>query len=123
MFEQLKMMGQVAALLKDKQKLQDAATRIRTKLAAMRVDGTAGQGAARATASGLMRIVHLELAPGLLAGMAADDQTRQLASGLITEATNEALAKAQAQMLDIVNKEARDLGLPEFAGDLGKMLS
>jgi nucleoid-associated protein EbfC len=122
MFEQLKMMGQVAALLKDKHKLQEAANRVKSQLAALRVEGQAGQGAVRATASGLIRIVSLEIAPALIAGMAADETTRTLAGALISEATNDALAKAQAQMLSIISKEARELGLPDFTGDLGKMI-
>lgn len=119
MFDKLKAVGQLAGLMQNKEKIKDAADRVKGKLGELRVEGQAGQGAVRAVASGAMRIISLDLSPGLVSGMAVDERTRQLAGSLIAEAVNDALAKSQAAMQSMIAKEAKDLGLGDMIGDLG----
>lgn len=119
MFDKLKAVGQLAGLMQNKEKIKDAADRVKGKLAELRVEGQSGQGAVRAVASGAMRIISLDLSPGRVSGMAVDERTRQLAGSLIAEAVNDALAKSQAAMQSMIAKEAKDLGLGDMIGDLG----
>lgn len=120
MFDKLKAMGSLAALMKDKDKLRASAAAVRVKLDAARVFGEGGGGAVRVTANGSLRVLEVEVSPGLLVGMAADEKTRTLAGTLIVEATNDALKKAQEVMREVVGREMRELGLPEdILGDLG----
>lgn len=90
MFDRLRAMGAVAGLLKDREKLRAAGQRIKDTTAAARATGEAGGGAVRVVASGRLRIVSMELTPALVAGMAADDRTRELAGSLIADAVNDA---------------------------------
>lgn len=122
MFDKLKAMGSIAALLKDKDRLRAAAERVKDATARARATGQAGTGAVRAVASGQMRILEIEIAPALVAGMAADDATRRLAGALIAEAVNDALNGAQALVQQELRKEARELGLEDLPLDLGGLL-
>lgn len=116
MFDNMKSLGALAGLMKNKDKLREAGDRVRAKMENTKVIGEAGSGAARAIATGTMRILEVELAPGLITGMAADEKTRLLASGLIAEAVNEALRRAQLAMKEAMEEEARALGLDGVPG-------
>ncbi len=121
MFDNLKAMGAMAGLMKNKDRLREVGERVKEKMARARVTGQAGGGAARAVVSGQMRVVEIELSGPLVAGMAADDKTRALAGTLITEAVNSALEQAQRMLQEEISKEARELGLPDLPG-LGDLL-
>lgn len=123
MFENLKAMGALAALMKNQDKLRAAGDRVRAKMQATRLTADAGGGAARVTVDGTMRVLDVALSPALVAGMAADAQTHTLAGSLIAEATNSAIALAQQRMKEAMEAEARELGLEGVLPDLGKMLS
>ncbi|MCC6676070.1 MAG: YbaB/EbfC family nucleoid-associated protein [Phycisphaerales bacterium] len=121
MFDNLKAMGAMAGLMKNKDRLREVGERVKEKMARARVSGQAGGGAARAVVSGQMRVVEIELSGPLVAGMAADDKTRALAGTLIAEAVNSALEQAQRMLQEEISKEARELGLPDLPG-LGDLL-
>lgn len=116
MFDQLKSLGAIAGLLKNKEKLREAADRVKGKMEATRVIGEAGAGAARVVVSGTMKVLEVELAPGLVQGMNADPRTRALAGTLIAEAVNEGLRRAQYAMKEAVEEESRALGLEGLPG-------
>ncbi|MEY3232421.1 MAG: YbaB/EbfC family nucleoid-associated protein [Phycisphaerales bacterium] len=116
MFDQLKSLGAIAGLLKNKEKLREAADRVKAKMEATRVMGEAGAGAARVVVSGTMKVLEVELAPGLIQGMNADPRTRALAGTLIAEATNEGLRRAQFAMKEAVEEESRALGIEGLPG-------
>ncbi len=124
MFDNMKMMGALAGLMKNKDKLREAGLRIKEMAEATRVTGEAGAGAARVIVSGAMKVLSVELSPGLVLGMNADEKTRLLAGQLIAEATNDAIHKAQVKMKEAVDIEARALGfeggLPNIPGLLGQ---
>jgi DNA-binding protein YbaB len=115
MFDNMKMMGALAGLMKNKDKLKAAGERVKAKAEALRVTGEAGGGAARATVTGAMKVVSVELSGPLVMGMAAEDKTRTLAASLIAEAVNEALRQAQGKMKEAIDLEAKELG---FEGGL-----
>ena len=116
MFDKLKAMGALAGLMGKREALREAADRVKAKSAAARLVGTDGGGAVRVTVSGALKVVSVEIAPALAAGIATDDKTRTLAGNLITEAVNDGLSQAQAHLKDAIDAEARALGLPELPG-------
>lgn len=124
MFDSMKNLGALAGLMKNQDKLKAAGERVRTKMEATRVTGEAGAGAARAVVTGTLKVVSVELAPGLIMGMAADSTTRELASTLIAEAVNNALVQAQIKMKEAIDIEAKDLGIDGLipSGGLGGLL-
>jgi DNA-binding protein YbaB len=111
MFDSMKNLSAVAGLLKNQDKLKDAAARVREQMERTRVTGEAGGGAARAVVTGTMRVVEVELAQGLVLGMAADEKTRTLAGSLIAEAVNKALEEAQVKLKAALDAEAKAMGL------------
>jgi nucleoid-associated protein EbfC len=123
MFDKFKAMGAMAALLKDKDKIKAAGGRIKDAAAEIRATGEGGGGAVRVTVDGRMKVLAVDLQPALAAGMAADDRTRELAGNVIAEAVNAAMAAAQLKMKVVLEKEAKELGLPELPMDVAGMLS
>lgn len=121
MFDQLKAMGAIAGLMKDKERLREAVERFKDKTARLRVTGEAGGGAVRVTVSGQLRVTEVFLDPALIAGLQAGDGGRTMAQALIRDATNDALTRVQALVHDELNREAQSLGLPAMPG-LGSML-
>ncbi len=122
MFDKLKAMGAVTSLLKNQDALRDAAARVRATLEQAVVTGQAGSGAARATVTGTMRVQSVELSPALAGGMAGDDRTRRLASSLIADAVNDALAQAQVLLKNSIDAEAKALGLEGMLPDLSQLM-
>ncbi|QOI99279.1 MAG: YbaB/EbfC family nucleoid-associated protein [Phycisphaeraceae bacterium] len=116
MFDKLKAMGAVAALLKDKDKIAQAFERVKTKAQAARLTADAASGAIRVVADGRMTILSVEIAPALASGIASSDESRRLAGDLITQAVNDALAKARGFLKSAVEAEAKSLGLPDLPG-------
>lgn len=121
MFDKLKTMGSLAALMKDKDRIKESMATVRAHLETVRVAGQGGAGAARVVMTGELRVVEVELSPALVAGMAADEQTRVLAGNLIAEAVNDAMRMAQTVIKQTVDKESQKLGLGDLGG-LGGML-
>lgn len=122
MFDKFKQMGALAALFQNKDKLREAGERIRDKAREVRATGEGGGGAVRVTVNGSMKVLSVELGPALVAGMAADDNTREFAGSLIAEAINAAQESAQQSMRVIIHREAEEMGLGDFAGEFGKFL-
>ena len=121
MFDKIKAMGAMAQLMKNQDALKDAGKRVREQMEATRVIGEAGAGAARATVTGSMRVLSVELAPGLISGMALDQRTRELASSLIADAVNDGLRQAQIKLQEAINAEARALGLEDMVPNMGAL--
>ena len=117
MFDQMRAFGALAGLMKDRQKLADAAQRVKDRLESARVEGTAGGGAIMVTVAGTMRVVSVHIEPAMAAAFSADERSRSMAQDLIAEATNEAMAKAQALARETIAEEAKALGLPEELGE------
>lgn len=119
MFDQMKAMGALAGLLKDKEKMQRIAEEFQEKLERISVIGTSGGGAVRVTVSGKMRVTEVFLDPSLVAGMARGgegDGGREMAESLVREATNEALLLAQQRVKEEAQRISEDLGVPEIPG-------
>ena len=113
MLNQMKLMGVLAGLMKNQDRLQASAQRVRAALSATRVPGEAGGGAARATFTCDMKLVAVELSPSLACGL-DDDANRSEAEALVTEAVNDGLARAQETAKAAVAAELDELGLTEL---------
>lgn len=117
MLDNLKALGALSGLMKNKDKIAESARRVRDELASARISGQAGGGVVKAVASGDMRIVSIELSPALGAGIGASESDRAMASALITDAVNNALARARTVAQETIRRETEALGLPaELAG-------
>ncbi len=123
MFDKLKTMQALGSLMKNKEQLAEAGERIKAKIEAMRIEGQAGGGACRAIVNGKMKLLDLTLDPALLAGMAVDEKTRDLATALIKDAINDATEKAQQQVQSLIAREAEELGLGDIGSQLGGFLN
>jgi DNA-binding protein YbaB len=123
MFDKLKTMQALGSLMKNKEQLAEAGERIKSKMESMRVDGEAGGGACRAVVNGKMKLLDLTLDPALLAGMAVDEKTRDLATALVKDAINDATKNAQDRVQEMIAREADELGLGDIAPQLGGLLS
>jgi len=121
MFDQLKAMGAVAGLLKDKERLREMTEQFKDKMERTRVTGAAGGGAVRVTISGKLRVTDVEVMPALSSSLGVDDSGRVQLQNLILEATNDALERVQALIQEEAARRAQELGLPDMPG-LGNLL-
>jgi len=119
MLNKLKAAQTVASLMKNKDKLQDTASRVKHALERMKVERDAGGGAVRVTVTGTMRVLKVELSEPLVAGMNTDAKTRELAGDLIVQATNNALHAAQQEAKELISKELEGLGIEGLDSVLG----
>jgi len=123
MFDKLKAVQAIGSLMKNKEQLAEAGERVKAQMESLRVEGEAGSGACRAVVNGKMKLLDLTLEPALLAGMAVDEKTRELATALIKDAINDATKKAQERVQIIIAKEADALGLGDLAPQLSGFLN
>lgn len=114
MFDQFKAMGALSGLLRDQDRLREIGEDLKRRLEEIRVEGRAGQGAVRATASGDMRVVDVSFQPAMLASGETDGKNE--AEALIAEAVNDALRQAREAAQREVAHVARELGLPDVPG-------
>jgi len=116
MFDQMKAMGALAGLLRDREKIERLSRRVQDTLETVRVVGEAGGGAVRVTVSGKLEVQDEEVDPNLASGMASGDDARLMAQGLIREAVNDANAKARVVIQREMRKLAEELDLPDMPG-------
>ncbi len=114
MLEQMKAMGAIAGLLKNKQRLREIADEVKAQLECERVIGESGAGAVRIVMTCRLHVESVELAPALTPGPQAQR--------LVAEAMNQALERAQDRAKEIISGAAKDLGLPDLPG-LGSLLT
>lgn len=119
MLDKFRSVAALAGLMQNKQKVSEAAQRIRAELAAIRAEGQAGGGAVRVVAGGDMTILDVRLEPPLAAGLAASDSAREHAQTLIRDAANDALRTAREAMRRVASREAEALGVAELMEDMG----
>ncbi len=125
MLDNLKSMAGLAGILKDLPKIKERMAALKEHLGRQTVTGETGGGAVRVTATGLLRVVSIEVDPALLSGLvdSTDPQDKAMAQDLITGAVNTALQKAR----ELAEKEAAagagELGLPLPPGGLGGLVS
>ncbi len=118
MFDQMKQMGALAGLLRNKDKLRAISEEAQERIGKVRARGESGGGAVRVTVNGRMQVEEVHLEPALVAGLRHDEGEggKRMAESLIAEATNHALIAAQ----QLVQREIKDLAqehdLPDLPG-------
>jgi hypothetical protein len=119
MLDQMKLLGALGGLLKNRDKIAGAGERVKTKLASRKLTGQAGGGAVRATVNGAMVVQRIELSPQLIQQLQSGGPTRDGATQLICEAVNDAVTQAQGEIKQAIDEEAKALGLEGGIPDLG----
>jgi len=99
--------GDMGSLLKQAQQMQRELDRVREELKSRMVEGSAGGGAVRVTASGDRSIVKIELSAELLAR-----PERTLVEDLVLAATRDAQAKAARLAAEAMAKVTGGIQLP-----------
>lgn len=124
MFEGAKALASLAGLVKDLPRLKARLEEMKERLGGMTVSGETGGGAVRVTASGLMRIVAIEVDPALMQGLIEPDRPgdRALGQDLIAAAVNAALERARELAERELAAAASQLGLPLPPGALGGLI-
>lgn len=122
MLDKLKAVGAIAGLLKDREKMQQAAERVRAVSETVRAVGEAGGGAVRVTVNGQMKLLSVEFSPAISRHMGMDGTVQDQAGRLVCEASERAMAVARERMSEVIRKEVRDLGLPEDFEGLARLL-
>ena len=112
MLEQMKAMGAIAGLLKNKERLKEVGERTKRNLEEARLVGQAGGGAVRVVVSGRMRVHEVAIDPAAASALAQPDSRAQV-EDLITEAMNDALQRAERVVKEEASKAASELGLPD----------
>lgn len=112
MFDNLKGLAGLAAILKDLPKIKAKLADVRSRLGETNVTGRSGDGAVVATASGLLRVVSVEVHE-------ADPGS---AGDLITEAVNNALGEARKLAEREMAQAADELGIPLPPGGLAGLI-
>ncbi|MBX3388403.1 MAG: YbaB/EbfC family nucleoid-associated protein [Phycisphaeraceae bacterium] len=121
MLDQLKAMGAVASLLKNREKLQASIQQVKEEMGKTEVIGKSSNGAVVAKVSGQLKVISVEISAPLVNGMAAEPKTREAASKLIADAVNDAMTQAQEKLHAAVQKRTQELGIPDLPG-LGNLL-
>ena len=103
----------ISKLLQQAQQMQSKVAELQRSLASKIFQGSSGGGMVKASASGELRIMHIEIEPGLIAG---DD--KEMLQDLVAAACNAALGNAQRG----VQEEFQRLsgGIPGFPGFPGQ---
>lgn len=112
MIDQMKALGAIAGLMKNKERLREIGERTKRNLEDARLCGQAGGGAVRVTVSGRMRVHDVTIDPSAAAALGQADSREQVES-LIEEAMNDALARAERMVREEAGKAAQELGLPD----------
>jgi hypothetical protein len=97
----------LAQLFAKAQEAQTKLAELQHKLAAHRVDGSAGGGMVRAQVSGALRVLSISIEPALFAS-----GDREMLQDLTAAAVNAALANAQRLVQEEMQKASSALGLP-----------
>ena len=101
----------LAQLFAKAQEAQAKLAELQQKLAARRVEGSAGGGMVRAEVSGALRVLGVTIEPALF-----ETGDREMIQDLTAAAINAAITNAQRLMQEEMQKASSGLGLPFPAG-------
>ncbi len=114
MFDQLKNLKGLAALLGNSGELKAKMEAFQAELARKIVEADAGAGAVRVKMNGKFEVLRIEIDPAMMATLAGagTDADRQMIEDLIAAAVNAAFGKAQQLARDEAMKMTGGLNLP-----------
>ena len=104
-------MTDLAQLFAKAQEAQTKLAELQHKLAAQRIEGSAGGGMVRAEVSGALRVLSIAIEPALFAS-----GDRQMLQDLTAAAVNAAITNAQRLVQEEMQKASTGLGLPLTGG-------
>ena len=104
-------MTDLAQLFAKAQQAQAKLAELQQKLAARRIEGSAGGGMVRAEVSGALRVLAITIEPSLYAS-----GDREMLQDLTAAAVNSAIANAQRLVSEEMQKASAGLGLPLASG-------
>lgn len=118
MFDQMKQMGALAGLLRNKDKMRAISEEAQGRIGRVRARGESGGGAVRVTVNGRMQVEEVHLDPALVAGLRHEEGEggKRMAESLITAATNQALVAAQQLVQREIKELAKEHDLPDLPG-------
>jgi DNA-binding protein YbaB len=125
MFENLKGLSSLAAMMKDLPKLKEKMEQVKARLGEITVEAETGGGAVRAVANAQLRLLSLNVDQALLAGLvdSTNPDDRAMAEDLIIGAVNAALEKAREAAEQEMKSAAGEMGLPIPPGGMEGLLS
>ena len=100
-------MADLAQLFAKAQEAQTKLAELQHKLAAQRIEGSAGGGMVRAEVSGALRVLSISIEPALIAS-----GDHQMLQDLTAAAVNAAISNAQRLVQEEMQKASAGLGLP-----------
>lgn len=100
-------MADLAQLFAKAQEAQTKLAELQHKLAAQRIEGSAGGGMVRAEVSGALRVLSISIEPALIAS-----GDHQMLQDLTAAAVNAAITNAQRLVQEEMQKASAGLGLP-----------
>ncbi len=101
----------LADILSKAQEMQGRLAEIQRELATRRFEGSAGGGMVTAVVSGELRVLSVEVEPGLVTG-----GDREMIQDLCAAAVNAALANAQQGAQEEMQRLTGGLGIPGLGG-------
>jgi DNA-binding YbaB/EbfC family protein len=102
----------MSKLLEQAQQMQSKVAELQRNLASKLFEGSSGGGMVKASASGELRIMKIEIEPGLIAG-----EDREMLQDLVAAACNAALSNAQRGVQEEFQRLSGGLGgFPGFPG-------
>jgi DNA-binding YbaB/EbfC family protein len=116
MFDQMKAFGAIAGLMKNKERIREIGEEFQRRLERIDVEGSAGGGAVRVSASGKMRVTSVHIDPAAIAGLGVGEGGREMVQSLVLDATNDALSRAQVRVQEEARRMAQELDLPDIPG-------
>ncbi len=124
MFDNLKMMGAVASLMKNKDKIAAAMKRVQTNLEDRRITVNAPDSSVQVVMNAKSKIESITFAPESLAAAASDPIAKERLERTLIGAISAAQARVVEILKSEVDREAKDLGIPELAdsGAISKLL-
>ena len=108
-------LGDMAGLMRQAQEMQGRMKEMQDRLATMKVEGTAGGGMVKVTASGAQKVLACAIEPSLLASGDAE-----VLQDLIVAATNQALDNAREAAATEMQTLTGGINLPGLGDALGK---
>ncbi|MGR3434638.1 MAG: YbaB/EbfC family nucleoid-associated protein [Shimia sp.] len=100
-------LGDMAGMMKKAQDMQAKMAEVQDQLAAIEVEGEAGAGLVKATATAKGELTKLDIDPSIFSG---DD--KEVVEDLILAAVKDAQEKAKARQSEEMQKVAEGFGLP-----------
>lgn len=114
-------LGNLTGMMQQAREMQERMAGAKDRIAAVRVEGSAGGGMVTVQATGDLRILSVRLDPALLTSGDQQAPDREMIEDLITSAMNQALQKARDESAAEMARITGSLDVPGLQDALSKM--